>query len=232
MKEQKAESSSRKAAGSRQRQPRSLCCLLLSAFCLLFFACAASVRAQSDDEGYGKPDSTAAADAAKRLFNRDPLVRQRAAEELADLAAADWRHLVEGYRLQEKDSRVKLALDWALYRMGKTDTLYSVVRALDSSRYAQAQSYLMKLDGPEPLYLFLEGASAKMKVRLLEVLARTGDAATVERIKADTTSLDPQIARAAQASTREINARLAQTPPDATTRPRRVGNVQEEETSP
>jgi hypothetical protein len=212
------------------REPLGLCCLLLSAFCLLFFA--ASVRAQSDDdEDYGKPDSTAAADASKRLFNRDPLVRQRAAEELADLAATDWQHLVEGYRLQEKDARVKLALDWALYRMGKTDTLYAVVRALDSSRNAQAQSYLMKLDGPEPLYIFLEGANAKVKVRLLEVLARTGDAATVEQIKPYTTSLDLQVARAAQASTREINARLAQAPPDAPTRPRRVGSG-EEETSP
>src|SRR2546423_10567686 len=93
--------------------------LLLTAFCLLLFAGATTVRAQSDDESYGKPDSTAAADAAKRLFNRDPLVRQHAAEELADLAATDWQKLVEGYRLQEKDSRVKLALDWALHRMGK-----------------------------------------------------------------------------------------------------------------
>ena len=227
MRDERREGRKQKAVN---REPLGLCCLLLSAFCLLFFA--ANVRAQSDDEGYGKPDSTAAADASKRLFNRDPLVRQRAAEELADLAATDWQHLVEGYRLQEKDSRVKLALDWALYRMGKTDTLYAVVRALDSSRNAQAQSYLVKLDSPEPLYIFLEGANTKVKVRLLEALARLGDAATVERIKPYTTSLDPQVARAAQISTREINARLAQAPPDAPTRPRRVGDKEEEETSP
>lgn len=203
--------------------------LLLTAFCLLLFAGATTVRAQSEDEGYGKPDSTAAADAAKRLFNRDPLVRQHAAEELADLAATDWQKLVEGYRLQEKDSRVKLALDWALYRMGKTETLYAVVRALDSSRYAQAQSYLVKLDSPEPLYIFLEGANSKTRVRLLEVFARTGDAKTVERIEPYTKTLDPQVARAAQVSIREINARLAQSPSDAPTRPRRVGNGQEED---
>ena len=230
MRDERREGRRQKAVSRKQREPLSLCCLLLSAFCLLFFA-SANVRAQSDDEGYGKPDSTAAADAAKRLINRDPLVRQRAAEELADLAATDWQHLVEGYRLQEKDSRVKLALDWALYRMGKTDTLYAVVRALDSSRNAQAQSYLLKLDSPEPLYIFLEGANTKTKVRLLEVLARTGDAATLERIKPYTTALDPQVAHAAQVSTREINARLAQAPPDALTRPRRVGSG-EEETSP
>lgn len=201
--------------------------------CALACASAVSAHAQSDDEeGYGKPDSTAAADAAKRLINRDAEVRQRAAEELADLAASDWRHLVEGYRLQEKDSRVKLALDWALYRMGRTEKLYEVVRALDSSRHAQAQSYLSKLDSPEPLYVFLETTNAKSKVRLLEVLARIGDAKTVERIEPYTAALDPQVARAADISRREINERLAQAPPDAPTRPRRVGNVQEEEGSP
>ena len=231
MKEEIAESNLQKAVSGRPRQPLRPCCLLLSALCLLFFASAATtVRAQSDDdEGYGKHDSTAAADAAKRLFNRDPLVRQRAAEEMAELAAADWRHLVEGYRLQEKDSRVRLALDWALYRMGKTETLYEVVRALDSSRHAQAQSYLSKLDSPEPLYIFLKGANTKTTIRLLEVFAQTGDAKTLERIESYTTALDPQVARAAQVSARQINARLAQTPPDAPTRPRRVGSGQEED---
>lgn len=201
--------------------------------CALVCAAAVSARAQSDDEeGYGKHDSTAAADAAKQLISRDAITRQGAAEKLADLAASDWRHLVEGYRLQEKNSRVKLALDWALYRMGKTETLYEVVRALDSSRYPQAQGYLSKLDNPEPLYVFLETANTKSKIRLLEVLARIGDAKTVEHIEPYTNALDPQVAHAAEVSRREINARLAQAPPDAPTRPRRVGNAQEEEGSP
>lgn len=196
--------------------------------------CMATARAQAqsdDDEGFVAHDSTAAADAAKRLINRDPLVRQRAAEELARLAATDWRHLVDGYRQQEKDSRVKLALDWALYRMGKTDALYQIVRDLDSStRFTQAQTYLAQLDSPEPLYIFLEPAKDKVKVRLLEALARTGDADTIERIKPYANSLDYQVARAAKSSIREIETRLAQTPPDALSRPRRVGNTQE--TSP
>jgi hypothetical protein len=196
--------------------------------------CIATVPAQAqtdDDEGFVAHDSTAAADAAKRLINRDPLVRQRAAEELARLAATDWRHLVDGYRQQEKDSRVKLALDWALYRMGKTETLYAIVRELDSStRFTQAQTYLSQLDSPEPLYIFLEPAKDKVKVRLLEALARTGDAGTIERIRSYANSTDYQIASAAKSSIREIETRLAQTPPDAPSRPRRVGNAQE--TSP
>ena len=234
MKEQKAVNSRPQIDDSRQRQTLGLSCLLLLfALCLLFFASAATVRAQSDDdEGYGKHDSTAAADAAKQLISRDAVTRQGAAEKLADLAASNWRHLVEGYRLQESDSRVKLALDWALYRMGKMETLYEVVHALNSSRYPQAQGYLSKLDSPEPLYVFLETANTKTRIRLFEVLARIGDANTVERIEPYTNALDPQVAHAAEVSRREINARLAQTPPDAPTRPRRVREGQEDDVTP
>lgn len=202
-----------------------LCALILTAAVLC--VAGAKAQAQDEDDGFGVHSSTAAADAAKRLINRDPLVRQRAAEELARLAASDWRHLIEGYRLQEENSRVKLALDWALYRMGKTETLYQVVRELDSSRFAQAQGYLAQLDTPEPLYIFLESAKDKVKVRLIEALARTGDAGTIERIKPYANSLDPQVARAAESSMREIEARLAQAPTDAPSRPRRVNNQQE-----
>lgn len=205
--------------------------LLILAAAVLCLSTAPAQAQSEDDEGFAAPDSTAAADAAKRLINRDPLVRQRAAEELARLAATDWRHLVDGYRQQEKDSRVKLALDWALYRMGKTETLYEIVRALDSStRYTQAQTYLSQLDSPEPLYIFLEPAKEKVKVRLLEALARTGDAETIERIKPYANALDYQIASAAKSSIREIEARLSQSPPDAPSRPRRVADAPE--TSP
>ena len=205
--------------------------VLILAAAVMFMA-SAPARAQSDDdEGFGVPDSTAAADAAKRLINRDPLVRQRAAEELARLAATDWRHLVDGYRQQEKDSRVKLALDWALYRMGKSETLYQIVRELDSSsRFTQAQGYLGQLDSPEPLYIFLDPAKGKVKIRLLEALARTGDADTIERIKPYANSPDYQVASAAKSSIREIETRLAQTPTDAPSRPRRVTDAPE--TSP
>ena len=59
------------------------------------------------------------AEFAKQLGSTDPLLRQRSAEALARLAATDQRKLVEGYQLQEKNKEVRLALDWALYRMGK-----------------------------------------------------------------------------------------------------------------
>ena len=146
--------------------------------------------------------------AARQLTNRDDLVRQRAAEEIARLAPADKRRLVEGYRLQEKNERVRLALDWALYRLGKREALYPVVRALGTSRANQSEAYLAEIGDPAPLYPFLERASGPVLVKLLESLARTGDAATLEQLKPHFMAGDHKVVDAARFAEREINRRL------------------------
>ncbi|MCA1612717.1 MAG: hypothetical protein LC800_00910 [Acidobacteria bacterium] len=147
--------------------------------------------------------------AARQLTNRDDLVRQRAAEEIARLAPADKRRLVEGYRLQEKNERVRLALDWALYRLGKRDALYAVVRALGTGRTNQAEAYLAEIGDPVPLYPFLERASGPALVKLLETLARTGDAATLGQLKPHLMAGDHKVVNAARFAEREITRRLA-----------------------
>jgi hypothetical protein len=194
-------------------------------FCLallLGLSTAAGVFGQSTEgEGDG---ADASAVAAKQLGSRDPLARQRAAEELARLAEAGNRKLLEGYRLQEKNARVKLALDWALYRIGKTEALFTVVRDLDSSRSDQAGAYLSTLETPEPLYLFMERMNGNTQIKLLEVLAKIGDAATLERIKPHSASFDPKVAEAANLAAREIEQRLGDAPTDKSTRPRQVGS--------
>jgi HEAT repeat protein len=187
---------------------------------LLSVACAAGVRAQSET-GEANTVNTSA-ESQRQLASRDPLVRQRSAEELARLASPDNRKLLEGYRLQEKNARVKLALDFALYRIGKTEGLFAIVRALDSQRAEQAAAYLVSLETPEPLYLFLERSNGNTQLKLLEVLAKTGDAGTLDKIKPYLESFDPKIAEAAQLATREIEERLGQPQPDRTTRPRQV----------
>jgi len=202
---------------------RSLCLiLLLAASSAVHIALAQS--AEDEDSG-----ANAGALAAKRLSSRDPLIRQRAAEELAELADAGQRKLLEGYRLQEKNARVKLALDWALYRIGKREALFTIVQSLDSSRFDQANAYLTQLETPEPLYLFLERMNGNTQAKLIEVLAKIGDAETLDKLKAYSESFDPKIAEAAQHAMREIEQRIGQMPADNSTRPRQVGGG---ETSP
>ncbi|HUQ33865.1 MAG TPA: HEAT repeat domain-containing protein [Pyrinomonadaceae bacterium] len=195
--------------------------MMLGLVLLLAVSGAAVVRAQSGEDAV----INASADAQKQLASRDPFVRQRAAEDLAGLASPDNRKLLEGYRLQEKNARVKLALDWALYRIGKSDALFAVVRALDSQRADQAKTYLISMERPEPLYIFMERVNGNTQLKLLEVLAKIGDAGTVEKIQPFLESFDPKVSEAAQAATREIEQRLGQQPqPENSTRPRQVGN--------
>jgi len=165
---------------------------------------------------------------ARKLSSRIASERRAAAEELARLAAVEHRRLVEGFRVQERDARVKLALDWALYRMGKNETLFNLVNALDEKKEAeQAVSYLKQLEGPEPLYIFLGRVNGNTQIRLLEVLASVGDRDTLERLKPFTESLDPGIADAAKFAEREINIRLEETPAAEPKRQRKVGSVDE-----
>jgi HEAT repeat protein len=164
------------------------------------------------------------AEFAKQLGNSDPLVRQRSAEALARLVATDQRKLVEGYQLQEKNKQVRLALDWALYRMGRADSLYRIVDELDSGRQAQAVGYLSELESPEVLYPFLKRTNNAPRVNagLLKALARIGDAQTLDLIKPFRESQQPYVAEAAEVAHDEIEKRLGEPAPTTRARPRTV----------
>ncbi len=193
---------------------------------ILVLSFISTVRAQ-DDEGYAAARDAEAQAAVHQLTDRDSLVRQRAAEVLANLAAVEHQRLIEGYLLQEKNERVRLALNWALYRTGRNKALYSIVRDLQSdSRRTQAVGYLSQLPGPQPLAPFFNRADRKMLIGLLEAMARIGNAETLEQIKPYLIALDPEISEAAKFADREITSRLAQTPTDNATRPREVGKTE------
>ena len=197
-------------------------------FLLALITCVAcfgeKVCAQNNQEEIPSGESAVDSPAiAKKLSSPDPLERERAAEELARLAAVDQMKLVAGYRLQERDSRVRLALDWALYRMGRNETLFRIVHDLDSSRHEQAAGYLAQLDTPDPLYIFLSQVNFKTQERLLEVFGKIGDAQTLERIRPLTNSPDEKIARAAQSASAEITRRLAEPHQELPTRARTTG---------
>jgi len=181
------------------------------------------VRAQSPVDGIDARTNTA--ELASQLGSADPLVRQRTAEALARLAAVDQKKVVEGYQLEEKNKEVRLALDWALYRMGKSEALFRVVHELDSSRQEQAIGYLAQLESPDVLYPFLkkEKNPARVVAGLLKSLARIGDAQTLELIKPYRDSVQPYVAEAAETACDEIEKRLGQEPSVTRGRPRTVG---------
>jgi HEAT repeat protein len=164
------------------------------------------------------------AEFAKQLGSTDPLVRQRSAEALARLVATSQRKLVEGYQLQEKNKEVRLALDWALYRMGRAEALYRIVDELDSGRQNQAVGYLSELESPDVLYPFLKRTNNAPRINagLLKALARIGDAQTLDLIKPFRESHQPYVAEAAEVAHDEIEKRLGEPAPTTRARPRTV----------
>ena len=164
------------------------------------------------------------AEFAKQLGSTDALVRQRSAEALARLAATSQRKLVEGYQLQEKNKEVRLALDWALYRMGRAEALYRIVDDLDSGRQNQAVGYLSELESPDALYPFLKRTNNAPRINagLLKALARIGDAQTLDLIKPFRESHQPYVAEAAEVAHDEIEKRLGEPAPTTRARPRTV----------
>ena len=171
-------------------------------------ATAAFAQTQAPIDGIDARTNTA--ELAKQLSNADPNVRQRSAEALARLAAADQTKLVEGYYLQEKKKEVRLAMDWALYRFGKPQSLFRIVHDLDSGRQEQAIGYLSQLESPDVLYPLLKKSNnaPRVNVGLLKALAAIGNTQTLEVIKPYLDSVQPYVAEAAESATDEINKRL------------------------
>ena len=183
-----------------------------------------SVRAQSSTDEIDARANTA--ELASQLGNADPHVRQRSAEALARLAAMDQRKMVEGYQLQEKNKEVRLALDWALYRMGRSEALFRVVRELDSGRQQQAIGYLSELESPDFLYPYLkkENQPPRVNAGILKALAKIGNSETLPIIEPYRESLQPSVAASAESAHDEIEKRLGQ--PESSPmriRPRAVG---------
>ena len=190
---------------------------------LVLFAGVASHAQQAAVDGVDARSDPA--EFAKQLGSTDPLVRQRSAEALARLAAIDQRKLVEGYQLQEKNKEVRVALDWALYRMGRTEALYRIVDELDSGRQDQAIGYLTELESPDVLYPFLKRTTNAPRINagLLKALARIGDSQTLELIKPFRDSHQPYVAEAAEIAHDEIEKRLGEPAvPAERARPRTV----------
>ena len=197
---------------------------MLKFFVVAFVLFVSSVLSQAQTPLDGVDARSNPAEFAKQLGSADAHVRQRSAEALARLAASDQRKLVEGYQLQEKNKEVRLALDWALYRMGRSEMLYRIVDELDSGRQDQAIGYLSELESPEVLYPFLKRTknAPRINAGLLKALARIGDAQTLELVKPFRDSHQPYVAEAAEIAHDEIEKRIGESAPSVRARPRTV----------
>lgn len=203
-----------------------------TAFAIAILLSAVAVRAQVVVPNSDGIDARADAEAiALRLASPDAFERQKAAEALATLAAVSQKKLIETFRVQEKDKRVRLALEWAAYRIGRSEALFQIIRELDSGRHDQAVGYLSQLDSPAVLNDILKRQSKepRITVGVLEALARIGDVESVELIKPLRDSFVPGVSAAAEGAFDAIQQRLAQGETVMPSRPRTVSNGERSE---
>lgn len=196
----------------------------------IFVLGAVVVYGQDNDNGAELAPSAAEINSAVRnLGSRDASIRRQAAEDLARLAPVDQTRLIEGYRLQEKDKQVSLALDWALYRLGTSERLYPIVNELAGKNGGQASGYLGQVDDPSVLYPLLNSTNGKTLAGVLKALGQAGNVQTISRISIFKNNSDPAIAAAAREAEKQIQHRADQSPTTPGARGRVVDTTAEPE---
>ena len=118
----------------------------------------------------------------ENMTDNDGDRRQYAIEGLARIADPRYLDQISRMVLTEKNNDVKLAMFWALYKMGSTANLQYVVRKLESDQSHQARAYLLE-SNPTDLYPHLQSTSTEVRQNVIDILGRTGDQETIKELE-------------------------------------------------
>lgn len=147
------------------------------------------------------------------LWNSEQAIRTLAAEGLAHAGDAKTMPELEKAVHAEKDGEAKLAMEYAITALGKTDYLSAIVEELGSKfRGNSAQTYLVVL-ARDPsflprLYPFMASQDATVRRRLCTVLMFTGDQTSVEHLERLSHDRNGDVAKEALRALRAIRTRL------------------------
>jgi HEAT repeat protein len=131
------------------------------------------------------------------------LARQAGGDEVTRMAAD---------RLAEKDPRVRVTQDFALYRMGRKEHLTEVVGGLASGRTnAQAREYLTEFQPSElpDLHAFTASGDVNVLEGLAEILGIVGDQSSLPPLRDLVRDTRGQVSALAGQAVRRIQARTA-----------------------
>lgn len=137
-------------------------------------------------------------------------IRIAAAEGLARLGRTDNLPAVEGARQTAEGAHFQLALDYAMYRLGRKTVLGNVTSQLDGPRSGRAFGYLLELTSKEypDLFPLLRGSRGKARVKILDVLGTIGGADALAEVESYTKDGNTDVASAALNAVRRIRARV------------------------
>jgi HEAT repeat protein len=135
----------------------------------------------------------------------EPL-RLHANEGLARTAGPESKSAISAARLVEKSVRVRTAQAFALLRIGETEYLDELIRALDRATTRDlAKQYLLETPPANRQALFSpREASATARAELADILGRMGDPAALSRLQELAHDSDGDVAKAAERAARRI----------------------------
>jgi HEAT repeat protein len=132
-----------------------------------------------------------------RLFANEGIARTADANRKADISAA---------RLVEKSARVRTAQAFALLRIGESEYMDELIRALDRAATRDlAKEYLIETRPEDRAALFNpQPFNTGIRVELADVLGRIGDPAALPRLQEMAQDSNGDVARAAERATRRL----------------------------
>ncbi len=141
------------------------------------------------------------------LQHEEAFFRRYAAEGLGRIGDRTLTTLVEVRHLNEESATVRLALGFALYRLGRNEYLVELVSGLKKGN--QGFDYLLEL-GPEELsqlYPYIRTERDSVKTRLLEIVGLRGDESALSIVQEMVASGNADVVSAANLALRRIQGR-------------------------
>ena len=132
--------------------------------------------------------------------------RSQGAEGLGRIGDQTDVNRVAAKYLREESDDVKLAMSYALFRLGREEHLVELV---DNVGKDQAYYYFLEMDSRqiEQLYPYLQGAEDSSSLRLLEVVGLRAGVNALPVVEQMMQSPDPEVASAANLAARRIQGR-------------------------
>lgn len=161
----------------------------------------------------------------ENMTDRDADRRRYAMEGLARIGDPRYNDQISRILLTEKHNDVKLAEQWALYKMGDRASIQFVVRKLDTDQSDQARSYLIEANDPADLYPYVRTSNSEVRRRVIEILGRIGNQETIKELEPIARTSGAETANTATVAIKQIEWRMSG-------RPRATDSVLQKETRP
>ena len=166
----------------------------------------------------------------ENMSDKDAHRRQYAFEGLARIADPRYMDQISRLILTERDSNVKLAETWALYKMGSRPNIRYVVHKLDGDTAEVAREYLLETSDPSDLYPYVRSSNKTVRRKVIEILGQIGNQETARELESLARTSGADTSDTATVAIKRIEWRLSGRPRASDdvlqheTRPRRTDN--------